>query len=100
MSNYVDHTHDASNRTVSIGLSWTRKVLSSVRVYGEQRDLPFFLYEKYLAMKYFNAQTRAKTMGLTGRRTGTRQPGVSWVLGDRPRRPSRPRAHHGTQVLR
>ena len=40
---------DDTNRVVSIGTSWTRKVLSSVRAYGEQRDLTFFLYEKHLA---------------------------------------------------
>jgi len=39
---YRDKSKDPSNRTVSIGKSWTRKVLSSVRVYGEQRDLTFF----------------------------------------------------------
>lgn len=41
-------------------------MLSSVRVYAEQCDLPFFLYEKLLASKYSNAQTKAKQMGLTG----------------------------------
>ena len=66
MANYMHKTGDTKNRVVSIGLSFTRKVLSSVRVYAEQRDLPFFLYEKHMAMKYFAAQTRAKTMGLTG----------------------------------
>ena len=57
--------HDA-NRTVSVGLSWTRKVLSNVRVYGEHRDLAFFLYERYLAGRFFFAQVRAKRMGVTG----------------------------------
>ena len=66
MSHYMHKTGDTTNRVVSIGFSWTRKVLSSVRAYAEQRDLPFFLYEKFLAMKYFAAQTRAKSMGLTG----------------------------------
>ena len=37
-----------------------------MRIYSEQRDLPFFLYEKHLAMKYFSAQTRAKQLGVTG----------------------------------
>ena len=41
-------------------------MLSSVRVYGEQRDLPFFLYEKQLAQKFFAAHVRAKRMGVTG----------------------------------
>ena len=62
---YKARTQDGTNRVVSIGLSWTRKVLSSARVYGEQRDLPFFLYEKHLANKYFNAQVRAKSLGVT-----------------------------------
>ena len=64
---HYQHEHaDDTNRVCSIGLSWTRKVLSSVRVYGEQRDLPFFLYEKHLANKFFNAHNRAKRMGVTG----------------------------------
>ena len=66
MEHYKAKTADSTNRVVSIGLSWTRKVLSSARVYGEQRDLPFFLYEKHLANKYFNAQVRAKSLGVTG----------------------------------
>ena len=37
-----------------------------MRVYGEQRDLPFFLYERHLAGKFFSAQVRAKRMGVTG----------------------------------
>ena len=42
MEHYKAKTADSTSRVVSIGLSWTRKVLSSARVYGEQRDLPFF----------------------------------------------------------
>ena len=42
LEHYQEQSEDTSNRVCSIGLSWTRKVLSSVRVYGEQRDLPFF----------------------------------------------------------
>jgi hypothetical protein len=49
---HQDKYGDSTNRVVSIGLSWTRKVLSSVRVYGEQRDLAFFLYEKHMAHKF------------------------------------------------
>ena len=56
---------DDTNRVASIGLSWTRKVLSSVRAYGEHRDLTFFLYEKHLANKFFHAQVRAHKMGVT-----------------------------------
>ena len=43
MEHYRDQSkgNDKTNRVVSIGLSWTRKVLSSVRIYSEQRDLPF-----------------------------------------------------------
>ena len=61
---YQDTYSDNSNRALSIGYSWTRKVLSSVRVYAEQRDLAFFMYEKHLAMQYFSAQVRAKRMGV------------------------------------
>ena len=56
---------DDTNRVASIGLSWTRKVLSSVRAYGEHRDLTFFLHEKHLASKYFHAQVRAQRLGVT-----------------------------------
>ena len=34
-----------TQRVVSIGLSFTRKVLSSARAYGEDRDRAFRLYE-------------------------------------------------------
>jgi hypothetical protein len=44
LQHYQHVQADDTNRVLSIGLSWTRKVLSSVRAYGEQRDLPFFLY--------------------------------------------------------
>jgi hypothetical protein len=66
MEHYLHKSGDDTNRVVSIGLSWTRKALSSVRAYGEHRDLPFFLYEKHLAYKYFNAHVRAKHLGVTG----------------------------------
>ena len=36
-------TEDNNIRVVSIARSWTRKALSSVRVYAEHRDLSFFL---------------------------------------------------------
>ena len=65
LKHYQNQHDDDSNRIVSIGHSWTRKVLSSVRVYGEQRDLSFFLYERYLANKFFSAQVRAKRMNVT-----------------------------------
>ena len=65
LQHYQEQSEDDTNRVCSIGLSWTRKVLSSVRAYGEQRDLPFFLYEKQLASYFSNAQVRAKRMGLT-----------------------------------
>ena len=61
---HYQHTYsDNSNRVLSIGYSWTRKVLSSVRVYAEQRDLSFFLYEKHLAMKYFSATLALSAWG-------------------------------------
>ena len=41
MDHYYHQSGDNTNRVCSIGLSWTRKVLSSVRVFGEQRDLTF-----------------------------------------------------------
>ena len=64
---HYQHSYsDNTNRVLSIGYSWTRKVLSSVRVYAEQRDLAFFLYEKHLAMMFFSAHTRAQRMGITG----------------------------------
>ena len=63
---YSDTHNDDTNRVISIGLSWTRKALSSVRVYAEQVDLPFFIYEKQLANKFFTAQCRAQRMNVTG----------------------------------
>ena len=65
MEHYKSTHDDDKQRVCSIGLSWTRKVLSSVRLYGEQVNLPFFLYEKFLANKYFCAHVRAKSMGVT-----------------------------------
>ena len=62
---YKDEYKDFSNRIVSIGRSWTRKVLSSVRVYAEQHDLAFFLYEKQVALKFFAAHSRAQHLGVT-----------------------------------
>ena len=52
-------------RIVSIGRPLTRKALSSIRAYAEQRDLVFLMYEKQLAQKYFAAHTRAQRMGVT-----------------------------------
>ena len=66
LDHYQKRTGDRNNRVCSIGQSFTRKVLSSVRVYAEQRDLAFFLYEKHLAMKYFMAHVRAQKIGVTG----------------------------------
>ena len=66
LSMYRQESPDDTLRVFSIGYSYTRKVLSGVRVYGEQRDLPFFLYEKHMATKFFAAQTLAKRKGLTG----------------------------------
>ena len=65
LAHYKDTYGDDTNRVLSIGSSWTRKVLSSVRVYGEHRDLSFFLYEKHLANKFFAAHVRAQKMGIT-----------------------------------
>ena len=65
LASYKADSQDSSNRVLSIGMSWTRKVLSGVRVYGEHRDLSFFLYEKSMAQKFFAAQTRAQRMGVT-----------------------------------
>ena len=63
---YQHEADDDTNRVISIGLSFTRKALSSVRAYAENRDLVFFLYERYLASKFFTAQCRAQRMGVTG----------------------------------
>ena len=65
LANYQKTSKDYSQRVVSIGLSWTRKALSSVRVYGEDRDLSFLLYEKQIAQKYFFANTQAQQLGVT-----------------------------------
>ena len=43
LEHYQSRSGDKTNRVCSIGLSWTRKVLYSVRVYREQKELPFFL---------------------------------------------------------
>ncbi len=45
LGNYRTASADYTQRVVSTGLSWTRNVLSSVRAYGEDRDLTFFMYE-------------------------------------------------------
>ena len=37
--------------------------MSNVRAYAEDRGLTFFLYEKALAQKFFNAQVRAQKLG-------------------------------------
>ena len=37
LGHYQDETGDDTNRVVSIAESWTRKVVSSCRVYGESR---------------------------------------------------------------
>ena len=66
LAHYQDQHGDSTNRVLSIGLSWTRKVLSSVRAYGEDKDLSFFMYEKHLAGKFFSAQVRAQRIGVTG----------------------------------
>jgi len=65
LQHYQHSQGDDTNRVVSIGASWTRKVLSGVRVYGEHRDLSFLLYEKHLANKFFHAQVRAQQLGVT-----------------------------------
>ena len=65
LQHHMEQYGDSTNRVMSIGTSWTRKVLSSVRAYGEQRDLAFFLYEKHLANKFFAAHVRAQKMGIT-----------------------------------
>ena len=54
-----------ANRIFSIGDSWTRKILSSVRVYSEHTDLAFFLYERSLANKFYNAHLIARERNLT-----------------------------------
>mgnify|MGYP003331365156 CR=1 FL=1 len=63
---YQDEHEDDTTRVCSIGQSWTRKALSSVRAYAENRDLTFYLYEVHLARKFFHAHVRAQRMGVTG----------------------------------
>ena len=58
---------DGPARVVSIARSWTRKALSAVRVYAEHRDLAFFMYEKWMAMKFFHAQVRVYLISLQER---------------------------------
>ncbi len=41
LDSYQHETGDDTNRVISIGKSWSRKVLSCVRVYGETHDLAF-----------------------------------------------------------
>ena len=62
---YQETTQDATNRVCSIGQSWTRKVLSSVRAYGESNALAFYLYERHLAHKFFFAHSRGQKYGVT-----------------------------------
>ena len=64
LETYRDESGDTTTRTVSIGHSWTMKVCSGVRVYGESNHLAFFLYEKQLAMKYFAAHSRARSVSV------------------------------------
>ena len=73
---------DEQNRVVSMGHAFTRKALSNVRVYGEQRDLCFFLYEKHLANIFRRPRPRPAHERHRGRH-GARFPGRRWVLGDR-----------------
>ena len=65
LQTYRDESGDRTVRTVSIGHSWTIKVCSGVRAYGESHHLSFFLYEKQLAMRYFAAHPRAQRFGIT-----------------------------------
>ena len=65
LTSYKAESEDTSNRVLSIGQSWTRKVMSGARAYAEHRDLAFFLYEKAMAQKFFAAQCRSQRMGVT-----------------------------------
>ena len=65
VDNYQQSSGDETSRIVSIGTSWTRKVLSGVRIYGESRDLAFFLYERQFAHRCFAAHSRAQQLGVT-----------------------------------
>ena len=60
------HVHKgSSNRIFSIGDSWDRKAMSSVRVYAGCVDLIVFLYGRSLANKFYNAHVLAKERNLT-----------------------------------
>jgi hypothetical protein len=65
LQHYRGKNLDDTNRIASIGLSWTKKITSSVRAYGEQKDLALFLYEKHIGMKYFHAHVRATELNVT-----------------------------------
>lgn len=65
LQRYQEETGDSTNKIFSIGLSWTRKVLSSVRAYGEARDLTYLLYERHLAQMFFSAHVRGQRYGVT-----------------------------------
>ena len=53
LETYRDESGDTTVRTVSIGHSWTMKVCSGVRVYGESNHLAFFLIRKTARDKAF-----------------------------------------------
>ena len=65
LEHYQDTTDGLTNRVCSIVQSWTRKVFSSVRAYGEPRDSASFLYERHLAHKFHHAHVRGQRYGVT-----------------------------------
>ena len=97
-NNYQTASGDYSQHFVSIGLSWTCKVLSSVRVYGEDRDLSFFMYEKSTAQQFFNANVRAQKLGVTAD-VLARDSQASAELGNSARRSCRSRTYHAASLL-
>ena len=60
---YQTESGDYSKRVPSTGLSVTRKACSSVRPYAEDPKLIFFLHEKQMAQKYFNAPKKSTRYG-------------------------------------
>eukprot|EP00959_Pyramimonas_sp_CCMP1952_P151862 3177426-Pyramimonas_sp.AAC.1 len=63
LAHYRSVRADNTNRTVSIGESFTRKCRSEVRAYAENPDLAFFLYETQMARKFFHAHSRGQKLG-------------------------------------
>ena len=56
---------DDSQRSPSLAHSFCRKATSALRFYAESYDLVFFMYERFVAQKFFYAHKRANDFDLT-----------------------------------